>query len=234
MKRTQRRQAFTLVELLVAIGIVALLAGILFPVFSAVRGKARQAACLSNLRQLGQATFLYAQDYDDLFPYGGDPSDTETDSWRKWQGGKYWEAIQQLQLLPPVMASYVKSRELWRCPADTGFENGGAFENIPLPAHPTSFDAFGMSYGYVTLLALDSQTIGGARAWSRKLPHSERNPAEIPLLYDHVGRWHGGTGRREDGRLNMVFVDGHARSVTRKQADDLVRILFTIPSPPAR
>lgn len=229
-----RRPAFTLIELLVVIGIIAVLAGIIFPVFASVRGKARQTSCLSNLRQLGQATLMYAQDYEERFPYGGDPSDTATSSWDDWQGGKYREAVHQLKLLPDVMTAYVKEKRLWQCPADNGFEMGGAFEDIPLAAQPTCFRAFGMSYAYITLLALDGQSVGGVVAWSRKPPYSERAPAEIPLLYDHVGRWHGGAAKREDGRINIVFVDGHAAGVSRSRADELVRILFTIPAPPPR
>src|SRR5688572_10747769 len=70
--RHRRRQrppsGFTLIELLVVIAIIAILAAILFPVFAQARAKARQAACLSNMKQIGLAVMTYVQDYDELYP----------------------------------------------------------------------------------------------------------------------------------------------------------------------
>lgn len=227
-----KSRAFTLIELLVVIAVIAILAALLFPVFASVRAKARQATCSSNLRQLGQATFIYAQDNDDFYPWGGDPSDLNTNpnAWRTWHHGEYWPAVQTLRPLPEVMSAYVKNDHLWECPSDTGYDKTGSFEDIPLSAHPSAFGAFGMSYAYTTLLALDHQTIGGVRGWSRKPPYSERGPAEVPLLFDQVGRWHGGM-EHSQGRMNFVMVDGHAMSVNRDHADELNRIVFTIPTP---
>src|SRR5438128_11015091 len=59
------RSGFTLIELLVVIAIIAILAGILFPVFARAREQARKASCLSNLHQLGLGILMYAQDYDE-------------------------------------------------------------------------------------------------------------------------------------------------------------------------
>jgi prepilin-type N-terminal cleavage/methylation domain-containing protein/prepilin-type processing-associated H-X9-DG protein len=61
------RKGFTLIELLVVIAIIAILAAILFPVFAQAREKARSATCLSNLDQIGLATIMYQEDWDDTF-----------------------------------------------------------------------------------------------------------------------------------------------------------------------
>ena len=62
------RKGFTLIELLVVIAIIAILASILFPVFSRAREKARQASCASNQKQLTLALLMYADDYDETLP----------------------------------------------------------------------------------------------------------------------------------------------------------------------
>src|SRR5258708_3105079 len=66
--RPPRRSAFTLIELLVVIAVIAVLAGILFPVFAQAREKARMTACSSNMGQIARALMLYTQDYDETFP----------------------------------------------------------------------------------------------------------------------------------------------------------------------
>lgn len=67
-KLTCRTRGFTLIELLTVIGIIAVLAAILFPVFSKAREKARQTACMANLQQLGIAIESYVSDYGGFLP----------------------------------------------------------------------------------------------------------------------------------------------------------------------
>jgi prepilin-type N-terminal cleavage/methylation domain-containing protein/prepilin-type processing-associated H-X9-DG protein len=99
------RKGFTLIELLVVIAIIAILAAILFPVFAQAREKARTASCLSNLKQVGTSSMMYAQDYD------------ETQVCHAWYNAaagvpnneKTWvEAIQP----------YAKNYLIVRCPSD--------------------------------------------------------------------------------------------------------------------
>src|SRR5690606_39866058 len=62
------RKGFALIELLVVVGLIAVLIGILAPALAAARRSARSVQCLSQMRQIGLATTLYAQDSHDHLP----------------------------------------------------------------------------------------------------------------------------------------------------------------------
>src|SRR5437762_10954036 len=86
-----RRKGFTLIELLVVIAIIAILAAILFPVFAQARSKARQAMCLSNVKQMGLAYTMYAQDYDEtMVPLLIQGTATPSTTTILGEGGLWW------------------------------------------------------------------------------------------------------------------------------------------------
>jgi len=103
-KCVKAKRGFTLIELLVVIAIIAILAAMLFPVFSKAREKARTASCQSNMKQLMLAINMYAQDYDEVLPgenydFGGGGNATGDGSWR---GAIY---------------PYVKNAQVFVCPS---------------------------------------------------------------------------------------------------------------------
>ncbi len=116
----QNSKGFTLIELLVVIAIIALLAAILFPVFARAREKARQTACLSNMKQLGLSFAQYTSDFDEFFPCGNDQCVGCTNRY-----GRGW--FQQIY-------PYAKAHGVQSCPDD--------------PTKSASVNTFVLSYGF--------------------------------------------------------------------------------------
>jgi len=103
MDRRFRWRGFTLIELFVVIAIIAILAAILFPVFAQAREKARSAACLSNLKQVGMATRMYSQDYDEVLPAWFVPGATGLITWPVFLRGYYHDSqILRQGFVPPA------------------------------------------------------------------------------------------------------------------------------------
>lgn len=130
-----RQRGFTLIELLVVIAIIAILAGMLLPALAKAKTKAQGIMCMSNTRQLMQATHLYSGDNREYFPMNvhggvaqsGSPISGVASGYYPWiMGWLTWDAsthnTNRLYLTSDdysVLARYSgKSHEIFRCPAD--------------------------------------------------------------------------------------------------------------------
>lgn len=216
----RQRSGFTLVELLVVVAVLAVLAALLFPVFSSSRSAARDTGCVSNLRQIGLAILAYGQDHDDLFPYAIDCWDRYVADWRHPfladAPARVRDLARENRTLPVVMRAYVRSPELWCCPADNGlrFSQFGDIFGGQDSGASTAYEAYGMSYGYRTELGLLEKPIS-----------SLRTPVEVNVLADAAGYWHTRyhrAPRRDESSdtrdlarwsFNVLFADWHVKNV---------------------
>jgi len=156
-----RQAGFTLIELLVVIAIIAILAGILFPVFARAREKARQAACMSNLKQIGIAVRMYAQDHHDLLPMANEypASPPPADGYHQGPPAIY-----------DVLDSYTRNKQIFRCPSD---------KDQMWQTQGTSYD---WAYGLLDVgVGMPPQTID--RPWNK-------NPERVFLSGDYGSDWH--------------------------------------------
>jgi len=206
--RPANLRAFTLIELLVVIAVIAILAAILLPVFATARGKAREISCVSNLRQVGQAIAMYTQDYDGYYPIGVDPADKMTPQiWNAFPA--FRDQIPTIPYLHETLQTYIKSKELFHCPSDFGFDIED-FTGLPIDpsgsppnANPSSYAKFGTSYYYRTEITFKH---AGDMTF--------QTPAELNVLFDGEGKWHGGflPGQK---RYNTLFGDYHIKNISR-------------------
>jgi prepilin-type processing-associated H-X9-DG protein len=205
----RERGAFTTLELLVVLAVIAILAALLFPAVVKARKRAAEVVCTSNFRQIHLALALYQDNYKGRFPTnseflgGGD--------------GQYpgWPAASSRPLHP-----YLATPEVFRCPADVGMDlRPGGGPNIT----PTMFQFAGNSYH------LNERLRDRTTDWVR----SVGSPSKYIGLYEppadeYLGRtyvyWHRArkpgsvTGKYHDDERGprvspILFVDGHVEFV---------------------
>ena len=213
-------RAFTLIELLIVIAIVAILAALLFPVFARAKEAAKGTAGVSNAAQMGKAIVLYGADADDRFPLGAYATD----------GGRFvvWHDI-----LDP----YVRNKEVWFCP-------GSRVKRTDAAGAPTSH--WGYDFRCLTDLRPDFANADGHMAVPATALGS---PAETVVLAaaraSRASSWCGDDGKfllppsgangdclgRPDpvilGTVPLVWADTHANRLRPER-------FYTGQSPPDR
>jgi prepilin-type N-terminal cleavage/methylation domain-containing protein/prepilin-type processing-associated H-X9-DG protein len=208
--RLRSQGGFTLIERLVVIAIIAILAAILFPVFSQAREKARQASCMSNVRQIGVAALQYAQDYDEQLvgtELGEEPE-------------YFWG-----EMLEP----YTKNRAILQCPSsaekfqvsppEPGFPQGIGCEWSYHYAINDVKDArdnrIGAAFAPLASLTRPAETILILDGWpAPNEPAEDEERHEVAWVWgsrDTAGNpLHDGNPRHTGG-FNLVLCDGHTK-----------------------
>jgi len=218
-----RRAGFTLVELLVVIGIIAVLVSILLPSLNRAREQAKRAKCLSNLRQIGMAFVMYTNENRGRYPFHADGNAKYAEDWIHWQ------AIRDIR--ESAVYRYVGTRDpdIFRCPSDD-----------PGNRPRVLWEPYVYSYTFNYLFA------SNADVPTRILSSSIRNASDKIVVVDEDeqslddGNFHPLlTGQqyenylsiRHDRKLpagkddseyrgNAACADGHADFLTRRQSRD--------------
>jgi len=221
-----KRHGFTLIELLVVIAIIAILAAILFPVFARARAQARQASCLSNLKQIGLASKMYTSDYDErcvpMWAFGvGAPGEPV--------GRLWWTTLIQ---------PYTKNEQLLICPSanfDAVFHKGSA-TGAPEPGCFRARTGIGKNWfsyngemgdrGYWGVAGPGEGLKDSAVQWPAELIEygdsdcvvmGPNNIGEAQNFINGVS-WPAGYFRHNEG-ANYAFFDGHAKFMKCSQGN---------------
>ncbi len=202
------------------IAIIAILAALVFPVFARAKSAAKKTQCISNLRQIGAAIAMYNTENDEVFPHAIDPVDKVRP--------EIWDALPEFQAqipnMPTIMealANYIKSPEIWKCPGDSGSDVLDTHPWIEFKTAPSTYKTYGSSYFFRTEI--------GFRAMTQM---NFELPAQVNVLFDASGHWHGDAGKLTAGdmndyffklrrfRYNTLFGDLHVKNLSQAQLQD--------------
>ncbi len=274
------RRGFTLVELLVVIGIIAVLIGILLPALNNARRSARSVKCLSNLRQIGAAFFLYSTNNKGMFPVAVHERNAHIPVGpyeRRWYDlvGEYVVSTRMQGSGDISLAQIRRDSVLWGCPEWSRVDEGNTFTGdqfrpgYGMQYYPTYFeearilanlayvagtgaskrgryfaqtkwkkasdrglvaDSLSHIIGTVAPAATEPTQTSTTLRWGpfHNLPGTTPVPGRPSDANFYVdGARHGRTGVTKQETysnklMNMLFCDGHASSVSVREAYDSI------------
>ncbi|HUW33170.1 MAG TPA: H-X9-DG-CTERM domain-containing protein [Planctomycetota bacterium] len=229
-----KSRAFSLVEMLIVIGITSALGALLLAAFSRGRGMARDVVCINNLRQLGIAAKLYANAWDGYLPPLGYWKEYPS---RYWWGRNSNPPDYESGFLAPYLGTAGKEGDVYQCPA----QPPGTYRQEGATKMPTT------TYGYNGYFLCPEATPGYAdrikqRPWQTF--QSLENPSHLFMFADTLLEW--GKGKvtntsfldppflysrggwsinrtttlcfRHSGSANVCFADGHVEAVSTSNA----------------
>jgi prepilin-type processing-associated H-X9-DG protein/prepilin-type N-terminal cleavage/methylation domain-containing protein len=188
-----RARAFTLVELLVVIGIIAVLIGMLMPALGAARAQSRSVTCKSNVRMISMACLMYAQEY------------------KKWIG--FTSGIDRKVLLYPYLQQGIKNtdlneRDVWFCPTNLRPDESASYGFNPT----LNYKKFGLIKKWPETVALGDSGINDLRdpiTSTHMYPPSAQPGTPGAPTPAGIGR---PNPRHPNKTVNVGFVDGHVET----------------------
>ncbi|WP_238527744.1 prepilin-type N-terminal cleavage/methylation domain-containing protein [Lentisphaera araneosa] len=193
---------FSLIELLVVVAIIGILGSLLLPTLGKARKKSKQAVCLSNMKQIGSAEFMYQDDNDQYHLVRDNEVYTQYNGW-------------QFLLAPYVnndgtTAQEVQSSGVFACPSsqlnfNNEWQNGGIGYNTNMGSIQKSIQIAvnAVEVPVETILTADGDEAGGA--------------VHLDNQIFQPGSPHGEPGARHNGGVNTLLADGHAQWYSKVQ-----------------
>ena len=218
-------RGFTLVELLVVIAIIAVLAGLLFPAFTAARNNSNRAASMSNLRQLAAGAIIFAQDNNGLIPLQGEANPTWSSATEATYSTAWYNAVPRLAG-SKGLADFAKDQSDFYTPMNLLFVRAAKY-----PSTKASEPLFAVA---LNSKLYDSTLVANTNAVTMQNFQSPANtvlfqedglPGETPLSGQsaYTNQSYGFASRtvaRYNGYALMVMADGHVESILGKNAVD--------------
>jgi len=198
-----RGRGFTLVELLVVIGIISILVAVSFPILTIALARARTVQCGGNLHSIGTALLAYAGDHDGDLPEAGGYIPYDTVDGTTGQNG--W--TQQIE-------PYLKTKEVFKCPDSSALKPRNATYNYFLGAH-AAYAANHNRPAAVNLMKVSAASqliLAGDIAFNNFMADDADKDD-----YTQDPAFNGNSGKIpiHRGTVNILFVDGHIENLNR-------------------